>query len=645
MHIVQTDDVRNWLTQSENFNEYGKGIGAKRLDNEYIKNTLQLPLHLQFVVDQLADESSDSAVSTNALDSIPFYSLCRGLFLPLSYLSPERTMQIFGLKVDKQPDTAQREKLVADFLDKEVGLTLVEKIGCMLGDVFLGKPSSYRRDSLLRLLGSVQMVARRDMLDRLTQVGDVAVLFAESRHGLKQELPLTAAEVIRTLRFLPGKKLSEKDNVLRSIWNRCGSLEAFFLAKLLLRKAGFGLEYQGPMVARLLANKFGAPEEQVGHAMALTDAFRVSEVLLEDGVEGLRKIQLQPLVPVKPMLAGGTVDEIKADEFPVWVERKYDGIRLMLHKSTDAQGSMLCGAYTRNRGDWLEQITGLESTIKAIPANTMIIDGELFGTVLDLDGARPATVYEVYAALQGEPSRPVNLKFAAFDAIFLNGRDLTRQTLSERRQMLQMLLSPMAHVPTPIPLSVAEGHMANAKDDLNRLFHHFRAQGYEGIITKTLNTPYLLNTRALEWKKRKPEITLDLVLVGATFAVTTKEYAGVFGSYVIAARTDDNGFEIVGDVAGVDKARDQEIQIEIMRDGLMTGERIERASASGVRPGIELRPSIVVTVKFEGITRDNVTGALSLRDLKLAVIRSDKSASEADKISAIEELYLRERVG
>jgi DNA ligase-1 len=379
--------------------------------------------------------------------------------------------------------------------------------------------------------------------------------------------------------------------------------------------------------------------------MALTDAFRVAEVLTEEGAEGLRKIQLQPLVPVKPMLAGGTVDEIKADEFPVWVERKYDGIRLMLHKSTDARGSMLCGAYTRNRGDWLEQIAGLEATIKAIPVNTMIIDGELFGTVLDLDGARPATVYEVYATLQGEPTKPVNLKFAAFDAIYFNGQDLTRQTLSQRRQVLQMLLGPMEQVATPIPLSVAEGHMANTKDDLNRLFHHFRAQGYEGIITKTLDAPYMLNTRAPDWKKRKPEITLDLVLVGATFAVTTKENAGVFGSYVIAARTDENDYEIVGDVAGVDKVRDQEIQIEIMRDGLMTGERIERASASGVRPGIELRPSIVVTVKFEGITRDNVTGALSLRDPKLVVIRSDKSANEADKVSAIEELYLRERVG
>jgi DNA ligase-1 len=282
-------------------------------------------------------------VPEDVLNSIPFYSLCRGLFLPLSYLSPERVRQLFGLKIDSQPDSAGRETLIREFLDRDIGLTLTEKLGCVLGDVFFGMPSTYRRDSLLRILSSVQMIARRDMLDRLTKVGDVAVLYAESRSELKQDPPLTAAEVVRTLRFLPKAPKRKRDLVLRSLLQRCGLLEAFFLAKLMLRKVGFGLEYQTSIVARLIGDKFGVQAEQVSHAMALTDAFRVAEVLIEDGAEGLRKIQLQPLVPVRPMLAGGTTDQIEADQSPVWVERKYDGIRLMLHKSTDARGSVLCG--------------------------------------------------------------------------------------------------------------------------------------------------------------------------------------------------------------------------------------------------------------------------------------------------------------
>ncbi len=642
MKILSTDDVRQWYAQAGELSEITRSIGYKRPDSEYLELQLGVPFHLRFVVQKLSEEQGDSLPS-NALDSIPFYSLCRGLFLPLSFLEPERVAQIFGLAADAPPDAAGREQLLAEFFDKEIGLTMVEKLGCVLGDPFLGRRSTLRRDSLLRLLLSVQMKSRSELLDRLTQVGDVAILFAESRPNLRGDPPLTAAEVLRLLRFLPDQRLTTKFELLRSLWNRSGKLEAYFLAKLLLRKAGFGFDYQGPLLARVFAQKFAAPEEQVAHAMALTDPFNVARVLAEEGTAGLRAIQLQPLVPVRPALAGGVTDDL--EKFPVWVERKYDGIRFMLHKSTDQQGSILCGAYTRTRGDWLEQVPGLDATIKMMPAQTAIVDGELFGTVLDLDGVRPASVYEVYAALQGEPARAVNLKFAAFDLIYLNGRDLTSRPLSERRQWLASLVTPLAAAPLPIPISLSEGQLANNKDDVNRLYHHFRAQGYEGIITKDLNGPYCLATRDPSWMKRKPQITLDLVLLGATYAVTTKQQAGLFGSYVIGAWRADGTFEDVGDVAGVDRERDAEIQREIMRDGLLTGRRIERPSASGTRPGVELRPSIVVTVKFEGIVRDDVTKRLSLRDPKIAMIRSDKSAHEADRLDALQEIYLRQRVG
>jgi DNA ligase-1 len=227
----------------------------------------------------------------------------------------------------------------------------------------------------------------------------------------------------------------------------------------------------------------------------------------------------------------------------------------------------------------------------------------------------------------------------------VNGQDLTPLPLSERRQRLGMLLAPVVGQPFPLPVSMSEGQLAESREDVNRLFFHFRAQGYEGVITKDLRGPYRLAERDPTWLKRKPEVTLDLVLIGAVFAVTTKENVATFGSYVLAARKPDGSFEDVGDVAGLDRVRDLEIQGEIMRDGLATGRRIERTSASGIRSGIELRPSIVVTVKFEGIARDTGTGALALRGPKVAQIRADKPASEADTKQAIETLYLRQRVG
>jgi DNA ligase-1 len=451
--------------------------------------------------------------------------------------------------------------------------------------------------------------------------------------------------VLQALRLMPlERKKENRYEILRSLLVRCGKLEAYFLAKLLLRKAGFGFDYQGPLIARILANHFKLDEAFVSQAIGLTDIFHVARALTEEGPEALRKIQMQPLVPIRPALAGGTTDEIKS--YPVFVERKYDGIRLMLHKSTDARGGVLCGAYTRNRHDWLELVPGLDQTIRTIPCRNCILDGELYGTVIDLEGARPASVYEVYAAMQGEKgAMPVNLKFAAFDLCYVDNQDLTRLPLSVRRQRLQMLVGPMTGMPLTPAISISEGQIANGKEDVNRLYGHFRAQGYEGVIAKDPDGQYMLGARDPSWRKKKPEITLDLVLLGAVLAVTSKEQAGRFGSYVIGARTPEGGWHDAGDVAGVDKERDQQIQGEIMREGLLTGRRIERPSSSGVRPGFELRPEIVVTIRFEGITREMGTGKLSLRDPKLVVIRSDKAPSEADSVKAIEELYLRQRVG
>ncbi|MBX2800803.1 MAG: hypothetical protein KTR31_24190 [Myxococcales bacterium] len=639
MHFVDTDHLRDWLSEGGSLRRATEGIGRTPIGASWLRDELNLPLHVAFAMQKLVAENPEATLDD--LSSIPFYSLCKGLLLPLTGMSVERAGAIFGVQTEPPPRAAEREELLQAFLAKDVGLSLVQKLSCILGDPFRGGPATLKRDSLLTLLLSVQLKTRRQLLDRLTVVGDVSVLFAESRPSLQMSPPLTAAEVLEVLRLQAQKGVGRtfKFQLLRSVLERCGKLEAYFLAKLVLKKAGFGFDYQGPLLARSLGEHFGAPPEAVAHAMALTDAFHVVDVLSTDGPEGLKSIRLQPLVPVRPALASGGTDAIKT--FPSWVERKYDGIRFMLHKSTDARGSVLCGAYTRTRRDWLELVRGLDATIRAIPAQTAIVDGELYGSVVTMDGARPATVYELYSVMQGE-GRALQIKFAAFDLLYLNGQDLTSLPMSERRNWLQQLIGPMANFPLPVPIQVADGQLANDKDDVSRLYGHFRSQGYEGIIAKDPSGPYLLSQRDPTWLKRKPAITLDLVLLGAVFAVTEKKTAGVFGSYVIGARSPDGGFVDVGDVAGVDVQRDAQMQSEIMREGLITGQRIERKSMSGVRPGMELRPHIVVTVRFEGIVKDSVTQELKLRDPKLVHIRSDKSSHEADTLKDIETLWIRQ---
>jgi hypothetical protein len=55
-----------------------------------------------------------------------------------------------------------------------------------------------------------------------------------------------------------GRARTLKFDLLRSLLQRCGKLEAYFLAKLVLKKAGFGFDYEGPLLARALGERFGA---------------------------------------------------------------------------------------------------------------------------------------------------------------------------------------------------------------------------------------------------------------------------------------------------------------------------------------------------------------------------------------------------
>lgn len=644
MKLVGPADIREWVIESGDLAEFTRSLGRRRDDKRpaYPEALLELPLSLQVLIDELSTEHAEP-VSVESLTSIPFYSLCRGLFLPLSGMAPQKAAWLFGLQVEAPPDAAGREALILEFFAKDTGLSLRQKLACVLGDPFQGERGTFRRDSLMTLLASTRMVPRHALVDRLNAVGEAAVLYAESRPQGPGSPALTAVEVLELLRILPRRTRRQRYAILRDVIARCGKLEAYFLAQLLERKAAFGFAYEGPLLARALGEHFGVDPEHVAHAMALTDAFAVAQALDDDGADGLRAIQLQPLVPVRPALAASTTTTI--ERFPVFVERKYDGIRLMVHKSTDAHGSVLAGAYTRTRRDWLENILGLDSSIKTLPCKSCILDGELYGSVIDIEGPRPATVYEVYAFLQGIRTVPVSLRYAAFDIVYLNGTDLTRLPMSDRRRYLQSLVGPLARHPLPIPLSVSEGQLAQSQEEVNRLYQHFRAQGYEGVIAKDPAGPYLLAQRDPTWVKKKPAVTLDLVLIGAVFAVTTKENTAMFGSYVIAAVTPEGTYQDVGDVAGVDRVKDAEIQQICMREGLLTGRRIERQSASGKRSGVELRPHLVATVRFEGITKDFDTEKLSLRSPKLVHLRTDKSALEADGVARLEELYLRQRVG
>jgi bifunctional non-homologous end joining protein LigD len=170
---------------------------------------------------------------------------------------------------------------------------------------------------------------------------------------------------------------------------------------------------------------------------------------------------------IEPMAATLTQERFTGAD---WLfERKFDGIRLLAFKQgTDVR------LYSRTRN--LQQLPAVAAAIASLPVDEVILDGEM-----TWDGR---TAYHV------------------FDIAWLDGRDVTRLTLTDRRALLETL-------PLGAPL-VRVRELRDAEP-----WERARAEGWEGVIAKRRDSPYE-HRRSKHWLKMKCELVHDFVIGGFT---------------------------------------------------------------------------------------------------------------------------------
>jgi bifunctional non-homologous end joining protein LigD len=107
--------------------------------------------------------------------------------------------------------------------------------------------------------------------------------------------------------------------------------------------------------------------------------------------------------------------------------------------------------------------------------------------------------------LQHGGSHPEHeIVFYAFDALHLDGRDMTRETIERRRALL--------------PKLVGENPVIRVSDDLagsaSRVVQAVRSLGLEGVIAKRRGSLYQPGERSKDWRKLKLENQQELVIGG-----------------------------------------------------------------------------------------------------------------------------------
>jgi bifunctional non-homologous end joining protein LigD len=139
---------------------------------------------------------------------------------------------------------------------------------------------------------------------------------------------------------------------------------------------------------------------------------------------------------------------------------------------------------TKGGHDWTDRFTEVNDDAVALPCNEVILDGEI--AVTD-DQGRPS-----FSALVAdiEEGRGDRFAFYAFDMLCLDGFDLRKPLLLERKRVLTEFLAEA----DPARIFYVE----HFETDGAVLFDQFSARGLEGIVSKKAGSAYR-SRRTLSW--------------------------------------------------------------------------------------------------------------------------------------------------
>jgi bifunctional non-homologous end joining protein LigD len=202
-------------------------------------------------------------------------------------------------------------------------------------------------------------------------------------------------------------------------------------------------------------------------------------------------------------------------------EIKFDGYRVQVHLK-DA----VVKVYTRRGNDWTNRFKKIAADAWHVSAGSAIIDGEV--VVPAADGTTDFSVLQ--NELKGRSSKIV---LVAFDLLYLNGHDLRKLPLFERKTLLKKIVSG-----TDIQFS------ESFEFDGREMYEHACGVGLEGVVSKVRDSRYPTG-RTRNWVKVTCAQRETLPIAG--FALDGNKLDGIYvgrrkGGQLIYAGKVDHGF-------------------------------------------------------------------------------------------------------
>jgi DNA ligase-1 len=409
-----------------------------------------------------------------------------------------------------------------------------------------------------------------------------------------------------------GGSAAKRKQTLGELLGRATDLEADFVNRLFTGELRQGA--LGGLMVDAIAKAAGVSGELARRALMLSgDLMRTAEIAITQGEDGLRAVGFELFRPVLPMLAStaASVPEAVGGFDRSSVEWKLDGIRIQIHRRDEE-----IRIYTRNLNDITHTLPGIVAAVRLLPVSRAVFDGE----ALWMSEHGPAAFQDTVSQIDsGAP--PEGVETFLFDVLHVEGEDLLDSPLEERSARLESI-APQLKIP-----SVITSNPEKAQHVLDEALE----AGHEGVVVKDAASVYSAGRRGKAWRKVKPVLTYDLVVLGAEWGHGRRQ--GWLSNLHLGARDASTGeFVMVGKC------------FKGLTDELLEWQTKELLARETGRQGIAVlvRPELLVEIALDGVqSSTRYPGGVALRFARVKRYRPDKRAAEANTIDDLRALLGR----